>query len=353
MANEFKHKDPGSELTQAEFISSDGTGHIFDGQAAGDVLYAFSTTVLKNLAKATDGNILELASGLPAWTGSPTIGSTSWSNATHAHGADNSGGTLNTSALGAGTLAAGRGGTGITSLATGVATFLGTSSSANLRSALTDETGTGAAVFADTPTLVTPALGTPASGVLTNATGLPTAGIVDDAVTLAKMADITRGSIIYGNASGDPAALAKGTEDYVLTAGADDIAWAAAGGAALQSTVVNYTRTAAAGSGDEPYEGAGFTPTAIIVIAAGDGDDDGFSIAAGDDAAGEAGAAFYNMASTPIMDGGRSTIVEVYAQGQTNGHFAVLKTLDSDGCTFTWTKEGTGSLAGFTILYLR
>jgi len=28
MANEFKHKDPGSELTQAEFITSDGTGHI-------------------------------------------------------------------------------------------------------------------------------------------------------------------------------------------------------------------------------------------------------------------------------------------------------------------------------------
>jgi hypothetical protein len=80
------------------------------------------------------------------------------------------------------------------------------------------------------PTLTTPALGTPASGVLTNATGLPTAGILNDAVTLAKMADITRGSIIYGDASGDPAALAKGTENYVLTAGADDIAWAAAAG---------------------------------------------------------------------------------------------------------------------------
>jgi hypothetical protein len=73
MANEFKHKDPGASLTQAEFIASDGTGHIFDGQAAGDVLYASSTTVLKNLAKATDGNVLELASGLPAWTGSPNL----------------------------------------------------------------------------------------------------------------------------------------------------------------------------------------------------------------------------------------------------------------------------------------
>ena len=49
--------------------------------------------------------------------------------------------------------------TGISGLGTSVATFLGTPSSANLRSAVTDETGTGALVFADTPTLVTPVLG--------------------------------------------------------------------------------------------------------------------------------------------------------------------------------------------------
>jgi hypothetical protein len=49
--------------------------------------------------------------------------------------------------------------TGISGLGTGVATFLATPSSANLRSAVTDETGTGALVFANTPTLVTPVLG--------------------------------------------------------------------------------------------------------------------------------------------------------------------------------------------------
>jgi hypothetical protein len=63
--------------------------------------------------------------------------------------------------------------TGISGLGTGVATFLATPSSANLRSAVTDETGTGALVFANTPTLVTPILGTPQSGTLTNCTGLP------------------------------------------------------------------------------------------------------------------------------------------------------------------------------------
>jgi hypothetical protein len=56
---------------------------------------------------------------------------------------------------------------------TGNATSLGSFSSANLAAAVTDETGSGALVFATSPTLVTPALGTPSSGTLTNATGLP------------------------------------------------------------------------------------------------------------------------------------------------------------------------------------
>jgi len=52
-----------------------------------------------------------------------------------------------------GTLPAANGGTGITSLGTGVATWLGTPSSANLAATVTDETGSGALVFATTPVL--------------------------------------------------------------------------------------------------------------------------------------------------------------------------------------------------------
>ena len=69
-----------------------------------------------------------------------------------------------------GTLPVANGGTGITSLGSGVATWLGTPSSANLATAVTDETGSGALVFATSPTLVTPVLGTPASGNLSNCT---------------------------------------------------------------------------------------------------------------------------------------------------------------------------------------
>lgn len=57
-----------------------------------------------------------------------------------------------------GTLAVGNGGTGITSFGTGVATWLGTPSSANLAAAVTDETGSGALVFGTSPTLATPTL---------------------------------------------------------------------------------------------------------------------------------------------------------------------------------------------------
>jgi hypothetical protein len=62
------------------------------------------------------------------------------------------------------------GGTGITSFGTGVATFLGTPSSANLAAAVTDETGSGSLVFATSPTFVTPVLGTPTSGTLSTCT---------------------------------------------------------------------------------------------------------------------------------------------------------------------------------------
>ena len=74
---------------------------------------------------------------------------------------------LNMANASSGTLSVARGGTGITALGTGMATWWGTPSSANLRATLTDEVGTGAAYF------VGGALGTPASATLTNATDLP------------------------------------------------------------------------------------------------------------------------------------------------------------------------------------
>lgn len=55
-----------------------------------------------------------------------------------------------------GTLPVANGGTGITSLGTNVATFLGAPTSANLALAVTDETGSGSLVFGTSPSLTTP-----------------------------------------------------------------------------------------------------------------------------------------------------------------------------------------------------
>jgi len=114
----------------------------------------------------------------------------------------------------------------VTGLGTGCATWLATPSSANLRGCLTDEVGTGAAYF------VGGALGTPASATLTNGTGLPTTGltgtlqaaqfpaltgdvttvagalastIANSAVTNAKMATMTTGTV-KANVSGSTGA---------------------------------------------------------------------------------------------------------------------------------------------------
>ena len=61
------------------------------------------------------------------------------------------------------------------------------------------------------------------------------AKLADNAVTLAKMAGLARGSIIYGDASGDPAALTKGTADQVLKSDGTDIAWGADAGLPTQN----------------------------------------------------------------------------------------------------------------------
>jgi hypothetical protein len=71
--------------------------------------------------------------------------------------------------------------TGVSGLGTGIASFLATPTSSNLLAATTDETGIGALVFANTPTLVTPIIGAATGTSLSlsstlNATGATTLG---------------------------------------------------------------------------------------------------------------------------------------------------------------------------------
>ena len=73
MANELRHADVGTALSKSEWEATGG--HIFNSQAAGDIMYASSTSQLTRLGIGSAGQILQVNSGAtaPEWTSSPTI----------------------------------------------------------------------------------------------------------------------------------------------------------------------------------------------------------------------------------------------------------------------------------------
>lgn len=141
----------GKALVSGAGAAPNWLGYTFQsGTSQGAILYANSATTTTFLSKNTSATRYVSNTG--------TTNNPAWAQIDLTNGVT-------------GTLPVGNGGTGITSLGAGVATWLGTPSSANLATAVTDETGSGSLVFATSPTLVTPLLGTPTSGVLTNTTG--------------------------------------------------------------------------------------------------------------------------------------------------------------------------------------
>ena len=137
----------------------------------------------------------------------------------------------------------------ITGLGTGVATWLATPSSANLAAAVTDETGSGALVFATSPTLVTPILGTPQSGNFSTGTftwptfnqnttgtaaGLSTTlaitsggtGQTTASAAFNALSPITTvGDLIYGSATNTSSRLGIGSSGQILSVVAGIPAW--------------------------------------------------------------------------------------------------------------------------------
>jgi hypothetical protein len=188
----------------------------------------------------------------------------------------NAGGTLGTTALpwsqfsGAGTFTAGtgltltgsvfsltspvavaNGGTGLTSLGSGVATFLGTPSSANLAAAVSDETGSGALVFASSPTLVTPTLG---AATATSLNGVTLTGTSTPALS------VTGTAAVSGSNTGDQTTITGNAGTATILQTARNINGVSFNGSA------DITVTAAAGTLTGATLAAGVTASSLTSL---------------------------------------------------------------------------------------
>jgi len=155
--------------------------------------------------------------------------------------------------------------------------------SAELAGVISDETGSGALAFATSPTLVTPALGTPASGVLTNCTALPAAqvaqGTMASGMVLVAPALGTPASGVATNLTGTAANLTAG--NATLAAGA---------------TVLATGRTIGA-SGDIVWSSGSFNgSTNVSTVAA-----IGTGVIVNDDISGSAGIVNTKLATNPLL----------------------------------------------------
>jgi hypothetical protein len=131
--------------------------------------------------------------------------------------------------------------TGVSGLGASVAAFLATPSSANLRTALTDETGTGSAVFATTPTLVTPVIGAATgtslalSGFSAVSAAAPTIASATTIAPTTPIVFISGTAAVVNITAAAPISTGGGTITLIPTAA---FTWTTAGNIAVAGTAV-------------------------------------------------------------------------------------------------------------------
>ncbi len=212
--------------------------------------------------------------------------------------------------------------------------------SAQLAGVISDETGSGALVFGTSPTLVTPVLGTPSSGTLTNCTGLPI------------------GSGVSGLGSGIATFLATPSSANLLSAITDETGT----GALVFGTSPGFTTDASPATNDGASLGKSGTAWSDAYLAAGAVIYLGSSASLTHVTSGDnllwTGGHFYNNVANPMSGNvaGWSLLstgaVYVNADGAVSGNFS-RKT--SDGAVVNISQDGTIegqiTISGTTVTY--
>ncbi len=156
------------------------------------------------------------------------------------------------------------------------------------------------------------------------------------------------GDILYANSTSTLTRLGIGTLAQVLrvNAGATAPEW---GAQSFTSKLLSHTRVKDTASGDVGYTGYGFQPKALIILACNVSGE--WSAGLGDVNLAEM--CIYHVFNTTVFYPNTTLIIKIAADiYDTNYQSAVLKTLDADGFTLTWTKNGTGASGNITVMVL-
>ena len=121
----------------------------------------------------------------------------------------------------------------------------GTLNVANGGTGVTTKTGTGSVVLNTSPTLITPALGTPSSGVMTNVTGLPlttgVTGVLGSVNGGTGFSTYATGDFVYASATNTLSKLAIGSSGTVLSSDGTTLSWQAAGTGTVTSVGLGFS----------------------------------------------------------------------------------------------------------------
>ena len=205
-------------------VANGGTGAT-TSTGTGSVVLSTSPTLVTPALGTPSSVVLTNATGLPVSTGISGLG-TGVASALSVNPGSAGAVALYSGALGTPSSVVLTNATGLP-LTTGVTGILPV---ANGGTGATTSTGSGAVVLATSPTLVTPALGTPSSGTLTNATGLPistgVSGLGTGVATALAATPTGAGGIVL--ASAIPTYLAPRTQTNSSATGAVTVNWASA-----------------------------------------------------------------------------------------------------------------------------